>query len=543
MPNQFQAKYLPYSETGNFTKIVLEYIAGAKDLSSFYEHEVSLDGIKASIFKRKSYNINRHLLVEELQKQYKEISESGNVMANIKSLSDDNTFTICTAHQPNIFTGHLYFIYKILHTIKLASELKKQLPEYNFVPVFFMGSEDADLDELDHVVVDNKKYKWETNQKGAVGRMKVDDKLVKLIEEISGRISVEKYGNEIIEVLKNCFTKNTTIEQATFLLVHHLFKSYGLIVLLPDNAAYKKNMQSIFENDLFNNTPSEIVSKSSEKLGEKYKVQAHPREINLFYLKDDIRNRIAEMKDRFVVHDTDIVFTKEQLKNELDQYPERFSPNVILRGLFQEVILPNIAFIGGGGELAYWLELKDMFLHYKVPYPLLILRNSFLLIEEKYYSLMQKLNIIAVDLFKGEQIILNEIVNTETKNTLQLQNEKSQLDNVYNEIKNKVRQIDATLLQHTEALETKALKTLMALEKKMLRAEKRKFGNTKNQLTKILNSLFPDDNLQERTENFMLYYSKWGSSFLEMLYENSLTFEQKFCVIEEASPNPSRGAG
>ncbi len=533
MPKQFQEKYLSYSQIQNFSKIVLDYVDGAKDLRSFYEHDVSMDGIKASIGQRKKFNTNRPLLVEQLEKQYEGVSESESVMGNIKSLLNDNTFTICTAHQPNIFTGHLYFIYKILHTIKLAQACKKQLPQNNFVPVFFIGSEDADLDELNHVVVDGKKYKWETNQKGAVGRMIVDDKLVKLIDEISGRISVEEYGEEIIEVLKRCFKKNTNIGQATFLLIHQLFKNYGLIVLLPDNAAYKKEMQSIFEDDIFNNTPSEIVSKSSERLGNKYKVQAHPREINLFYLKDDIRNRIEAVKDHFVVHDTDIVFTKEELKSELRNYPERFSPNVILRGLFQEIILPNIAFVGGGGELAYWLELKDLFVHYKVPYPLLILRNSFLLIEEKYNHLIQKLKITQDDLFKGEQILLTEIVNAETKNTLQLESEKLQLDKIYNEIKNKVQLIDSTLLQHTEALETKAMKKLSGLEKKMLRAEKRKFSDTQNQIKKILGSLFPDGNLQERTENFMLYYSRWGSDFIEMLYENSLTLEQEFCVVEE----------
>ncbi len=533
MPKQFEAKYLPYSQIKNFSKIVLDYVNGGNDLRDFYEHDVSLDGIKASIGQREKFNTNRQLLVEQLEKQYEGLSKSESVKGNIKSLLNDNTFTICTAHQPNIFTGHLYFIYKILHTIKLVEACKKQMPEYNFVPVFFMGSEDADLDELNHVVVDGKKYKWETNQKGAVGRMIVDDKLVKLIDEISGRISVEKYGEEIIAVLKNCFKKNTNIEQAIFLLVHQLFKNYGLIVLLPDNAAYKKEMESIFEDDIFNNTPSEIVSKSSERLGQKYKVQAHPREINLFYLKDNIRNRIVAVKDHFVVHDTDIVFSKAELKNEILNYPERFSPNVILRGLFQEIILPNIAFIGGGGELAYWLELKDLFAHYKVPYPLLILRNSFLVIEEKYSHLMQKLKIKQSDLFKGEQILLTEIVNTETKNTLQLESEKLQLDKIYNEIKNIVRQIDSTLLQHTEALETRAMKKLSGLEKKMLRAEKRKFSDTQNQLRKIFSSLFPDGNPQERTENFMLYYSRWGSSFIEMLYENSLALEQEFCVVEE----------
>ncbi|MDQ6890288.1 MAG: bacillithiol biosynthesis cysteine-adding enzyme BshC, partial [Bacteroidota bacterium] len=495
MPKTFQPEYLSYSQTGNFTKIVLDYVEGSKDLKEFYEHKVDLSGIKASIEQRKNTYTDRKLLADQLQIQYKNLKGCDKVEANIDRLYDENTFTICTAHQPNIFTGHLYFIYKILHTIKLAEELKKQLPEYNFVPVFFMGSEDADLDELDHAVVDGKKYKWETKQTGAVGRMLVDKNLIQVIDEISGRISVEKYGKKIIDLLKECFVKNTSIEQATFLLVHHLFKNYGLLVLLPGNAAYKKAMHSIFADDLFNNTPSEIVSKTSEKLSAKYKVQAHPREINLFYLKDNIRNRMVQVKERFFVHDTDLVFTKEELKNELDKYPDRFSPNVILRGLFQEIILPNIAFIGGGGELAYWLELKEMFAHYKVPFPVLILRNSFLIIEERVEKLVQKLNIKPAELFKGEQVLLNEIVKKQTKHSLNLESEIEQMQRVYSEIKKRVKDFDSSLNQHAEALETKTLKRLAALEKKMLRAEKRKSGDTKNQLSKVLNSLFPDGNL------------------------------------------------
>ena len=396
-----------------------------------------------------------------------------------------------------------------------------------------MGSEDADLEELNHVVVDGKKYEWQTKQTGAVGRMKVDDNLLKLIDEIEGRLSVEKYGKDIIDLLKKCFQKNTTIEQSTFLLVHHLFKSFGLIVFLPDNAALKKGMIPVFEEDIFEHTSSEIVSKSSEKLSEKYKVQAHPREINLFYLNDGIRNRIVQFKDQFAVHDTNIVFTKDELKNELKNHPERFSPNVILRGLYQEMILPNIAFIGGGGEIAYWLELKDLFLYYKVPFPVLVVRNSFMIVEKKYHILLEKLNLISPDLFKGEQALLNEIVARQSSHRLILDDEKLQLKKVYTSIKTSVKEIDITLEQHVESLETKALKKLLELEKKMLRAEKRKFEDQENQLAKIFSVLFPQGNLQERTENFMLYYAKWGNSFFEMLYDNSLSLEQKFCILEE----------
>lgn len=533
MNNKFKSENIPYSQTGEFSKVVLDYVGNASDLREFYEHPVNLEGIKSAIDQRKQFPTNRSLLVEQLSFQYKNVSSTGKVLENIQALLEENTFSICTAHQPNLFTGHLYFIYKIVHTIKLCSILKKDLPEYNFVPVFYMGSEDADLEELNHIVLDGQKYQWQTKQKGAVGRMKIDAGLIKLIDQIAGRLLAEDYGREIVDLLKNCYKKNSTIEEATFLFVHEIFKEYGLIVLLSDKAAFKNEISSIIEDDIFHNTSSKIVENTSKKLAENYKAQAYPRDINLFYLKDDIRNRIVAVKDGFIVHDTDIVFTKESIFEELKYHPERFSPNVILRGLFQEFILPDIAWIGGGGELAYWLQLKDLFTHYGVPYPVLILRNSFLIIEKKYVELMDKLQFKAFDLFKGQKVLLDELVKKNSSATLDLVTEKSEFRDVYFKIKNIANQIDVTLNRHILALEAQQLKTLSALEKKMFRAEKRKFEAQKNQLSKLFSTLFPDDGLQERTENFMLMYAKWGKDFIELIYENSLGMDQEFYVLEE----------
>jgi bacillithiol synthase len=533
LDTKFQSEYLPYSQTGKFTKIVLDYVNEAAQLKDFYEHPVNLEGIKAAIAERKKYKTNRQVLAGQFTVQYKDLECCTLVKSNIDALLHENTFTICTAHQPNIFTGHLYFVYKILHTIKLANSLKKELPEYDFVPVFFMGSEDADLEELNHVVIDGVKYQWETKQTGAVGRMKVDDNLIRLIEKIAGRLAVEVFGKPLIELLKKCFIKNSTIEEATFLFVHYLFQEYGLLVLLPDKAAFKKEMISIFEDDIFNHSSSQIVEQTSEKLSQYYKAQAYPREINLFYLKDNLRNRIIPVNDHFVVHDTDIVFTKEEIKNELQQYPERFSPNVILRGLFQEIILPDVAWIGGGGELAYWLQLKDLFKNYEVPYPVLVLRNSFLIVDKKYKKLLQKLNLNPVDLFKGKDVLFEEMIRQESKSVLNLTEEKKEFENIYDEIEDTAKKIDPTLIQHINAIEARHVKALTALEKKMFRAEKRKFSDHGNQLNKIFSTLFPNDGLQERTENFMLFYSKWGNDFFEILYDASLTLEEEFCILEE----------
>jgi bacillithiol biosynthesis cysteine-adding enzyme BshC len=525
---------LHYSQTGFFSKIILDYIDQKEQLKHFYLHTPDVNGIKEAIAGRKKFTGNRKVLVDVLTQQYNVVAASPQVKKNIELLSLPQTFTLCTAHQPNIFTGHLYFIYKILHTIKLAEYLNTHISENNFVPVFYMGSEDADLEELGHIYINGQKYEWETKQTGAVGKMKVDEHLIKLIEQISGQLTIFPFGEELLQLIRSCYINEVSIQDATFKLVNTLFEEYGLIILLPDNASLKRSMLQIFEDDIFNNKPSEIVSKTTDELGKHYKVQAHPREINLFYLIDGIRSRLIEKKNIFHVEDTNLRFTAEEIKAELRDHPERFSPNVILRGLYQETILPNLAFVGGGGELAYWLELKGLFQHYNIPYPVLIVRNSFMLIDKKVKALHEKLQLDTTDLFKTENTLINELVRKETKNQLYLSLEKQQVSDLYDEIKKTVQQIDITLVQHTEALKAKAINHLNALEKKMLRAEKRKFEAQQRQIKKIKSLLFPSGELQERVENFMPYYAKFGKDFIKLLYENSLTFEQRFCVLNEA---------
>jgi bacillithiol synthase len=530
----FEAVTVPYEATGFFSKIVLDYIAGADTLKPFYEYEASVTGIENAIAARAAVYCNRQLLVSELTKQYQSMPASPKVQANIARLAGDDTFTICTAHQPNIFTGHLYFVYKILHAIKLAAYLSEQLPQYHFVPVYYMGSEDADLEELGEVTVDGIKYQWDTKQKGAVGRMTVDEALLKMIAAIEGQLTVQLHGQAIIELIKKCYAKGTTIEQATFRLVDELFAAYGLVVLLPDNANLKKTMQPVFADDLQHNTAAALVAAASAALEKNYKVQAHPREINLFYLLDDIRERI-ELKDGvYHVLNTSITFTKAAMLEELEQHPERFSPNVILRGLYQETILPNVAFIGGGGELAYWLQLKSLFNHYKVPYPVQVLRNSFMVTEEVVQKKIESTGLADEALFKSETSLLNEVVLRESTATLQLGKEKAALADFYKTLGTTAGYIDPTLQKHTAALATRALQKVEALEKKMLRAEKRKYAAQQRQIHAVKSALFPGGGLQERVENFMPFYARYGKNFTESVYAFSADFQQVMTIIKKS---------
>jgi len=523
---------LPYRHTGYFSKIIIDYLDESEFLRPFYQHPFSLEGVKSAIHARKEFNTDRKLLVEQLNKQYKAVEMNVAVKANIDKLEHDNCFTITTAHQPAIFTGTLFFIYKILHAIKLAAYLGRELPDCEFVPVFYMGSEDADMDELGKIYLGHEKIAWGTNQTGAIGRMNGKG-LEKIIERIEGEYSVQPFGAELVQLLKDCYLDCKDIQTATFRLVNKIFAEYGLVVLIPDNVHFKKRMAAVFDDDLFHHTPSVIAKETIGQLSKQYDIQANPRDINLFYLKDNVRERIVKENEMYKVYGTGIQFTKDELKEELNQYPDRFSPNVILRGLFQTTILPDIAFVGGGGEMAYWLELKNLFVHYRVPYPVLILRNSFLILEKRWKEKLEKTGIQVRDIFKSDEDLIGELVKKESRNQLNLDKEIEDANNYYERLKQISHPVDPTLTQYVEALQSKAVKPLMDLEKKLLKAEKRKFEVQRVHIQSIKSALFPLNNLQERIENFMPYYARWGKKFVEVVYQHSLALEQQFVILEE----------
>lgn len=527
------ASFLSYEQTGYFSKIVSDYVKQAPQIQPFLSHPVSIEGVKASIEARKKFATDRELLVGVLEKQYANVTVSEAVAKNIKLLLQQNTFTLCTAHQPNIFTGPLYFIYKILHVAKLAAQLNISLPEYDFVPVYYMGSEDADLDELGHIYIDGEKYEWQTSQTGAVGRMKVDRALVKLLDSLSGQLLVHPFGAEITGLMKSCYKEGVTIEQATFQVVNQLFADYGVVIILPDNSKLKASFRPVIERELMEEFSHSLVEETIAVYPAEYKAQASGRELNMFYLKDDKRERIEMQQGVWTVLNLDIRFTKQELIEELRQHPERFSPNVILRPVFQEWILPNISFIGGGGEIAYWLQLKKVFESVNVPYPLMVLRNSFMFISEQTQRMVKKLHFCHDELFQSELNLIDQLVKRDSLLQVSLEKEHLQLADFYEQLKSIAGKIDVTLSKHAEALHTQAKKKLGALEKKMLRAEKKKFEAQQRQLAKIKAQLFPKNSLQERVDNGMPYYAKWGKDFISMLYNHSKGLEQQFGILVE----------
>jgi len=525
-----QAKYISYQETNAFSSTVLDYIGKNEKLSPFYKYEPDFTGFTKAIAER-NFSADRAILVSTLQKQYSSIHVSPLVKANIELLADKKTFTITTGHQLNIFTGPLYFIYKIVTAINLATDLKQQFPDYNFVPVYWMATEDHDFEEINHVKVEDKMITWNKKAAGATGRLGTFD-IAEALAAYKGYLGISENGIKFSKIVNHAYTKNKKLSDATRELVDALFGKYGLVCVDADDHNLKSEFAEIIYKDITEENSFKHISKTNAKLETLgYKAQVNPREINFFYMIDGLRERIIEEKGHYKVMNSSIDFTKEELQKEINAYPERFSPNVVMRPVYQEVILPNIAYIGGGAEVTYWLQLKANFDHYKIDFPVLVLRNSAMLIDKRSETRMEVLGISHRNLFNEPEALKNEWVKSHVNLQFSLDNEERSIRAVFDQIKLNAYKIDKSLSQSADAAKTKALKLISTLEKKMLRAEKRKHVTSFSQIDNLKEKLFPSGVLQERVLNIAPMIVLYGDDFIDSLITHFKPLDHQFTVL------------
>ncbi|MBE9667445.1 bacillithiol biosynthesis cysteine-adding enzyme BshC [Mucilaginibacter boryungensis] len=532
-----ESSCISYKNTGYFSPTVINYLEDAPNLKSFYSYRPTLEGF-AEQFNHKRVIADRALLATVLTEQYTSIHESEtfslkSVHDNIKLLKSHNTFTVTTGHQLNIFAGPLYFIYKIVTAIKLSRQLKEAFPDKNFVPVYWMASEDHDFAEINYTNIGGKKVHWWYEASGATGRINPDT-MRQALNQYKGVLGMEAHGPELAQLVETAYTKFHKLADATRYLVNALFGQYGLVIIDADDTRLKKHFAPIMEQDIIGQNSFKNISETNKLLAAiDVHIQVNPREINFFYLKDNLRERLVFEDNTYSVLNTEITFTEAELKAEIAEHPERFSPNVVMRPLYQECILPNIAYVGGGAEVVYWLELKSNFDHYKVDFPILILRNSGLIIPKEYTPKIARMGLTAADFFKPADEVKKNWVKANTNNNLSLQNEWAQLEALFENIKQQAAKIDPTLAPSAAAVQARLKHALDNLEKKLVRAEKRNYSTRLEQIDHIKADLFPKDSLQERTENFGLFYVKWGQSFIDELIRHFQPLAFEFTVLAE----------
>lgn len=507
-----QSFQFPYSKTKQFSNLVLDYLAHDDKLKPFIVDFPLLENFEKQITKKKNHPINREVLVEVLKEQNKGYNLTKLSNNNIDLLLSDETFTITTGHQLCLFTGPLYFIYKIISTINLAEQLSIKYHKCNFVPIFWMATEDHDFEEIQSINLFGEKISWESSQEGAVGKMSLDG-IAKVIQELEQKLGEGEHAKSVVALFKHAYLKHNNLADATRFLVNELFGKYGIVIIDGDDKRLKKEFVPIMKKDILDNSYKSIIQDTSGCLSENYKAQAYCRDINFFKLSEDKRELIKEG------------ITASEIENK----PELFSPNVLMRPLYQETILPNLAYIGGGAEVAYWMQLKDVFAHENIPFPLLVLRNSALLISDKQKQKFLSFGFSVEDLFLDEHQLQKSFVLKQNEGSVSLDAEKSSLAQMHKSLLAKTT--DVGMQNSIKSFYAKQLKQLTQFEQKLIRIEKQKHESALSKISKLKAQLFPNDQLQERYENFIPYYLQDGDNFIEMLKDNLDPLDSNFVVL------------
>jgi bacillithiol biosynthesis cysteine-adding enzyme BshC len=526
---------IPIINTGLLPAITKDYLEQKEFLKPFYKYVPNINSFGEAI-KNKHFEQNkRNILVDALLEQNKQagFDLGGNDLTttNIKSLLNEQTFTVTTGHQLALFTGPLYFIYKITTIINLAKQLKEKYTQQNVVPVFWMASEDHDFEEISNIYLFGKEIKWqkETHSK-PVGQ--IDNAGIEaLIEQLIPILGDKEKAHYWIKLLKESYLTNGNYGIGTRRLVHELFKNQGLVIIDADDKALKLLLKPVMLQDIFEQKSFNAIQTTNKDLSQHYKLQINGREVNFFYLHPEFGRRLIKLTNNgFKLHDTEIHFSADELKTEIENYPEKFSPNVVLRPVYQELILPNLAYIGGPAEVAYWLQLKQVFETYQVPFPAIMLRNSFLLLNKSVKEKTEKMGLTITDLFLPDADLVDKylMLNDASKYT----ENANQIDLLFQQLIDEVKNIDPAvskeLLQHK--LESKKL--VLANFKAYKKSKEQKQEDNIAKLLKLKERVFPNGTFQERQENMMMHDINMFDNLISKVLENTNAFSNDLVVLE-----------
>lgn len=522
---------LPYAATGAFSSLLTDYLAQKEALTPFYHRFPTVENVAAQMQeKQRAYSPEaRQRLVAALRTQYAGVMEvHPAVQANLDLLAKDTTFTITTGHQLNVMTGPLYFIYKIVTAIKLSRQLKEAYPQYDFVPVYWMATEDHDFAEINHFQLFGKSYSWEASQLGGpVGRLPLDG----FAEQILAALPAD-----VPAAFREAYEAGGTLTEATRRLTHSLFGEYGLVSLDADTPALKQALVPVLEREIREQTSNEAVQATNQQLeAAGYQAQVYSRPFNLFFIPDDNHRERLEAdatRNCVAVLNTDHCYGQDELLTLARQHPEQFSPNVVLRPLYQEILLPNLCYIGGGAEVAYWFQLKQIFAAYQVPYPMVLPRNSGLYISRANTGKLRKLELSVIDIFQPLPELKKQLGAALGQEEVSLAEQQEAINETFAQIKALAERLDPTLVKAVAAEASKVAGSVAGVEKRLAKAAESKHETAYFQLSGLKDKLFPDGGLQERTDNVLSVLIN-NPEFVNQLLDAFEPLALEFTVLEE----------
>ena len=517
-------RQLPPS-AGGFSELFFDYLYNYDRVRQFFPTNFRENSSYESVINRiDGANIDRGVLQAVLAEQNSTGSESARTGENIRLLGRAGTYAVVTGQQVGLFGGPLYTLYKAITAVALAQKLNMKFPGRNFVPVFWIEGEDHDFQEMNHVSVldpENVPVRIEylpggimpERNVGAVGEMVFDETIRTTIDRVESLLARSEYTAQLVASLRECYAPGVTFNRAFQAWMNRMLPESGLVFLSPGAPRLKKLLSPLFTRELreFPRISQMIISRSAE-LERGYHAQVKPKSINLFLFHKGGRYLIEPRENDFSLKGTRAFFTGEQLQQIAAETPELLSPNVVLRPLCQDMLLPTVSYVGGPSEIAYHAQLQPLYDALGVPQPVIYPRASVSLVQTNLLRAMEKYGLefpeFLGDIGKVTAKVVEQI--SEIKLDALFASVTKNLHDALGELKFGLNEVDPTLLGALENVASKIDVNIGVLREKSVAAQKRRNETAVRQIEKAAAGLLPSGSLQERELTPLYYMNKYG---------------------------------
>jgi bacillithiol biosynthesis cysteine-adding enzyme BshC len=534
-----------FKKLPNFQKLFLDYVSPDETEfgkvrkffnAGFRENE---DFFKVIESKSRNYNANRYFdrnaLIDILKTQNVSFGGNEHTAENIEKLKRGNTFAIVTGQQVGLYTGNLYTILKAASAVKLAANLKERFTDYDFVPVFWMESEDHDFEEANHVNIINRnnelvrigypELKPEEGEAARnakpVGSIVFDGVIDELNEQLRLNLIETDFKNKLIEGIRGFYKSGNDFRHAFAQFMNSLFRGSGIVFIDPSEKEVKRLLSPIFERELTTSPKlCEAIIDTSAELEKEYDLQVKPKVINLFYIHNGNRYLIEPRENnRFALKNSKRRFEQEEMMQCLNESPWNFSPNVVLRPICQDYLLPTVAYVAGPAEISYFAQLKPAYEHYDTTMPVIYPRASVTFLEGRVTRFMKNFAVDFTEIFH-HKILMGKVVEklSEIKIDDEISKAQEDFSKTFHDLRGMISKIDRTLLGTLDNVREKLNTGLEILKDKLINAQAGKSDAAMKQIEKVTNNLYPHKNLQEREINVSYFLNKYDETLVEKLF-------------------------
>ncbi len=542
--------HIAYDNLPGYNNLFNSYINDISFIHEFFNQYFDIEGIKRVIQDKSStYNqgrVSREIIYNILINQNKIFNSQNSTFKNIELLKSHNTFAIVTGQQAGLFTGPLYTIYKAINAIKLSNYLNEEIKDVNFVPIFWIESDDHDFLEINNInIIDKNNSKTSIKYFGTdieqdkylspISSILLERNINDLIKETKDKLPESEFKQQLFDYIERSYIEGISFPVAFARFFNFVLQDRGLIFFSPSDSEVKNLLIPIFEKEL-NNFPQScksVIDSSAKLESQGYEPQVKPKSINLFYNLKNCRYAIEPADNMFSLKNSRKKLLKEELFDDLYKYPENFSPNVILRPICQDFLIPTAIYVAGPSEVSYFAQLKGVYNFFNITMPVIYPRSSLTLIDNKIRSLLTKYELSEKDLFDSDNLkkkifnTLGEIYSFNFFNDF-----IDDLNALFYKYSKRLEEVDKNLKEFFNKKNDKYLNNLEVLKKKFLESLERQNANVSNRIELIQNFIIPDGKLQERFYNITFLLNRHGLELIDFLFRNINIEIFKHQVIE-----------